>query len=440
MTDTSTMREAALKVLTVLNGAGFEAHLVGGGVRDTLLGMQPKDFDCTTNATPSEVAELFPGDSSFVGAHFGVSLVKVDGSTIEVATWRRDGDYSDNRRPDNVEFTNNVKEDVLRRDFTVNALLMDVNGNVVDHVNGLEDLHNRALRCVGDPEARFNEDALRMLRAVRFCAQLGFTLDSETRTAIRSNANLVLNVSAERVAAELTRMLTSGRADLAFEMLLDTKLANFVMPELVDMVGCEHNSSKFHPEGDVANHTKLLLAGLEKGCSLTLALGALLHDVGKPRTRGISERGRTHFRGHETVGAEMANDILRRLKFPNDVVDVVVSHVQNHMKFFAVRQMKKSTVMRFARTPNFVELVELNRLDVAASNKDFSDNDFVVRFLCENSTELNRPRFVTGDDLVTMGLTPGPIFKELLFAVETEQLEGRITNREDALMFLRGRL
>jgi poly(A) polymerase len=437
VTNTNEMRKAALSVMSTLTKAGFVSYMVGGCVRDTLLGKEPKDFDVTTNATPDQVAALF-NNSAFVGAHFGVSLVKFEDADVEVATFRRDGEYSDNRRPDSVELTLDVREDVTRRDFTVNALLMDENGNVVDHVNGLVDLNNRVLRCVGNPDDRFNEDSLRMLRAVRFCAMHEFVLESDTFNAIVRNAHLVKNVSAERVAGELSKMLVSGHADVAFDLLLETGLAKFVMPELCDFVGCEHNSS-FHPEGDVANHVRLLLAGLEKGCSLTLALAVLLHDVAKPRTRGVTKEGKTHFRGHENVGADMAKDILHRLKFSNDVTDVVVNHVKNHMKFFVARQMKRSTLMRFLRLPNFAELLALGKLDVGASNKDFSDVEFVERFLKEHGDELTRERFVNGDDLIAMGFVPGPNFKVLLEQVETEQFENRLTTREAALNFVRAR-
>ena len=331
-----------------------------------------------------------------------------------------------------------VNEDVKRRDFTVNALLMNVNGDVVDYVGGKLDLSNRVLRCVGNANDRFNEDALRMLRAVRFCATYEFELDPDTFYAMKHNAHLVANVSAERVNSELSRMLTCGHADVAYDLLLETGLAAVVMPELCDFVGCEHNSS-FHPEGDVANHVRLLLRGLKRDCSLTLALAALLHDVAKPRTRGLTKDGRTHFRTHEMVGAVMTNDILHRLKFSNDVTDKVVSHVKNHMKFFVTRQMKRSTLMRFLRMPNFEELLELGKLDVAASNNDFSDVEFVERFMNENATELKAERLVNGDDLIALGFVPGPNFKLLLEQVETEQLEGRLTTREAALNFLRKR-
>ena len=437
MTENNTFYTAALSVMAALNDAGFEAFMVGGCVRDMLLGREPKDYDVTTNATPEQVSTLF-NNAEFVGSHFGVSLVRVGNFDVEVATYRRDGKYSDNRRPDSVELTMDVNEDVKRRDFTVNALLMNVNGDVVDYVGGKLDLSNRVLRCVGNANDRFNEDALRMLRAVRFCATYEFELDPDTFYAMKHNAHLVANVSAERVNSELSRMLTCGHADVAYDLLLETGLAAVVMPELCDFVGCEHNSS-FHPEGDVANHVRLLLRGLKRDCSLTLALAALLHDVAKPRTRGLTKDGRTHFRTHEMVGAVMTNDILHRLKFSNDVTDKVVSHVKNHMKFFVTRQMKRSTLMRFLRMPNFEELLELGKLDVAASNNDFSDVEFVERFMNENATELKAERLVNGDDLIALGFVPGPNFKLLLEQVETEQLEGRLTTREAALNFLRKR-
>ena len=432
------MNENATSVLKRLKDAGFEAYFVGGAVRDLLLGNEPHDWDITTNANDSDILTLFPNTKK-VGSHFGVYLVTENNEEFEVAKFRTDGDYGDGRHPDAVEFTNDVREDVLRRDFTVNALLMDAEDKVVDHVNGLTDLNNRVLRCVGVADDRFKEDALRMLRAVRFCACFEFALDHDTFVAIKHNAHLVTAVSAERVAIELSKMLTSGHADVAFTLLLETGLAEFVLPELLPMVGCEHNSPTFHPEGDVANHTKLLLAGLEKGCSLSLSLAALLHDVAKPVTRGVTKEGRTHFRTHEVVGARMAEDVLRRLKFSNDVTDIVVGHVKNHMKFFVVREMKRSTLMRFLRMPNFNELLALGRLDVGASNKDFTDMEFVERFLTENADELTRERLVNGDDLIALGFMPGPNFKVLLEQVETEQMEQRLTTREEALNFLRKR-
>ncbi len=430
------MRQAATTVLQTLQNAGFQAFFAGGCVRDSLLGLEPHDWDVATSATPDQVAEVFP-DSNFVGSNFGVSVVRVAGFQIETATFRTDGAYTDNRRPDTVKFTLDPREDVRRRDFTVNALLMDLDGNVHDFVGGQKDLANCVLRTVGDPNARFTEDALRLLRAVRFTAKLGFTMDPATKAAVTANATRLATVPGERVSDELGKMLTSGGAHTAFTLLLETGLAAVVLPELLPMVGCEHRST-YHPEGDVANHTRLLLAGLDSGCSVTLALASLLHDVAKPNTL-VEHENRNTFHGHETVGADMTRVILRRLKFPNDVVDTVVSHVKNHMKFFCVKQMKRSTLMRFLRTPNFDELLALGRLDVGASNNDFSDVDFVAEFLAVNEVELNRPRLVNGDDLIALGMKPGPNFKVLLDAAETEQFEGRLTTRVEALAFIQAR-
>ena len=437
MTNPTTMREAAFGAVNVLTANGHSAFVAGGAVRDLILGREPHDFDVTTSATPAEVAALFPENYDFVGAHFGVSLLKFGTFTVEVATFRTDGSYADNRRPDSVTLVKDVQLDVARRDFTVGALLMDANGDVFDYVGGMKDLENRVLRCVGNPFDRFEEDALRMLRAVRFCAQLGFTMHPETFAAVCANASRVQSVSAERVASELGKMFTSGHADVAFYLLQSIGLAQYVMPELVPMVGCEHDNPVHHPEGDVAAHTGLLLAGLPKDCSLTLALAALLHDVGKPVCRTVTADGHVVFRGHAEVGAKMTEEILRRLKFSNDVVTTVVSHVANHMRFFQVSKMKRSTLVRFARTPNFTELVEVARLDASASSGNMSDVEFVEKFLEEHEEELHCARLVTGNDLVAMGLTPGPAFKTLLDAVETEQLEGRVTTREAALDFVR---
>jgi len=437
---TNTAKNTAQHVVEVLTAAGHSAFMVGGCVRDTVLGREPKDWDVCTSANPQQVSDLFPTNFDFVGAHFGVSLLKFDEATVEVATFRQDGDYSDGRRPDTVSFCSDVREDVSRRDFTMNALLMTATGEVVDHVNGLADLQAALVRCVGDADTRFEEDALRMLRAVRFCAQLGFELAPETFAAVCRNAHLVQQLSVERVAGELSKMLTSGRANAAFELLHSTGLMQFVLPELVPMFGCEHNSPEFHPEGDVANHTALLLAGLEKGCSLTLALAALLHDMGKPATRAEKANGRATFYGHEKVGAEMAEQLLHRLKFPNDVVATVCNHVANHMKFFAVRSMKRSTLLRFLREPNHAELRQLGFLDVRASNKDFSDLHFLEQFETDNAAVVHAKALVNGNDLIALGFVPGPQFKTMLTAVETEQFEGRVTTREAALEFLRVQL
>lgn len=434
MNNTETMRKSAFKILNTLTSAGFEAYIVGGAVRNFLLNMPAKDFDITTNATPEQVTKLFQ-NTSFVGAAFGVSLIKIDGFDFEIATYRTDGVYNDNRHPENVSLTLNVKEDILRRDFTCNAILMDENENIHDLVGGQKDIKQRILRCVGDPNERFNEDALRMLRAIRFCCQLGFIMDSNTFEAIRVNKNLVKNISVERIQIELNKMLTSGYAEIAFDLLNATGLMNIILPEICELANCDQDS-KWHPEGNVSIHTRLLLNSLEKDCSLTLALSALLHDIAKPATH-IIKNGKIHSYGHEIVGEKMAEEILHRLKYSNDIIKVVCSNVRNHMKFYTAKNMKRSKLIRFVKTENFDELLKLNWLDINASNKDFSCNEFVKNFITENKNEIENERFITGNDLISLGFIPGPDFKNILNIVETKQFEGRIHSKEDAINFLK---
>ncbi|VVC05634.1 CCA-adding enzyme [uncultured archaeon] len=428
------IKETAFEILHTLKSAGFETYCVGGCVRDSLLGKTPKDWDITTEATPDEIQEIFP-DADFVGASFGVSIVKKNGFPMEVATFRIDEDYTDSRHPNKVTFTRSAVKDVARRDFTVNALLMDEDEHITDFVMGKLDLQDHLIRCVGNPNTRFHEDALRMLRAVRFCVLNDFHLEDSTKKSIFRNAYLIQNVSAERIANELSRMFTSGHVDVAFDLLMETNLSYFILPELLDLVNCEQDE-KNHPEGDVAEHTKLLLKNLEKDCSLTLTLAVLLHDIGKPKTKEINKRGTICFYGHEHVGAKMTQEILSRLKFSNDVIKTVVSHVQNHMKFFAANQMKKSTLIRFLRTPNFSELLELHRLDCIASNGDLSSYNFVKEFFESHQEEIFQKPFIGGDDLIALGFNPSPAFKGILKRMEDLQLEGEFANKKEALNFL----
>lgn len=404
-----------------------------------MLGLPIKDYDLTTGATPSEVtACFFPGATKFVGANFGVSLVRVDGFDIEVATFRTDGAYSDNRHPDNVAFTKDVREDVARRDFTVNALLMNEHAELVDHVDGLVDLNRRVLRTVGDPVRRFTEDALRMLRLVRFAVQLDFDVHEDTAAAVTQLAETVRKVSSERVNVELSKMLLSDQADRALRLMDELGLLVHVLPEVSAMRGVDQNPAH-HPEGDVFLHTQGLLSHMRPGHSLTLALSALLHDVAKPTTAVRNpETGQNTFHGHETVGAEMADAMLRRLKFPNEVTEVVVSHVAQHMRFMAVEQMRPATLSRFVRQENFAELLELHRLDCMGSDGDLKHHEFVEQFMrTVPETSLRPVRLLTGEDLKELGLKPGPQFRTLLEAVETAQLEGRVSTRDQAVALVR---
>lgn len=424
----------AQRIVASLRSAGHKAYLVGGCVRDILLNTEPKDFDVATDATPGRVLGLFP-DAERVGAHFGVVLVHEHGARVEVATFRSDHSYDDGRHPQRVEFETDPRLDVLRRDLTINALLLDPqNGEVLDYVGGREDLRRRTIRTVGDPAARFREDHLRMLRAVRFAASLNFEIDRETIAAIRALHRQIARVSAERVRDELVRILTTANPRRGMELLDDSALLGVILPEVAAMKGVAQ-PPEFHPEGDVWIHT-LLMLGAMHAPSLTLALGVLLHDVGKPPTFRIADRIR--FDSHAKVGAEMAVRILDRLRFSRDQIRQIEALVANHLRFMEVRRMRESTLKRFMRLDRFEEHLELHRLDCLASHRNLDNYSFVAEKLKELSPEKLRPSpLLTGHDLIQAGFRPGPAFRQILDAIETAQLESRIRTREDALALVR---
>ena len=429
------METLARHVAGRLRAAGYQAYLVGGCVRDLLLGCQPKDFDVSTDAPPERILELFPG-SDQVGAHFGVVLVKGVGEHVEVATFRSDRHYIDGRRPVGVRFETDARQDVLRRDFTINGLMMDTEtGEVLDFVGGRADLKQRLVRAIGDPEARFREDHLRLLRAVRFAARLGFAIEPATLAAIRRHHSAIAKVSAERVRDELSRMLTEGGARYGFELLDATGLIEDLLPEVAAMKGVPQ-PPEFHPEGDVWVHTLLLLEKFEHPTA-TLAWGALLHDVGKPPTFRVAERIR--FDGHVESGVRLAHGILGRLRFSREEQEQVEALVANHMRFKDVPRMKESTLKRFLRLPRFAEHLELHRLDCLASHGHLENYEFVRRKLAQLPAEqLRPPPLLTGRDLIAEGYTPGPRFSKMLTAVEDAQLEGRIHSRDEALELVMG--
>jgi len=424
----------ANRIISTLRSAGHQAYLVGGCVRDLLLGWPPKDFDVATGAQPPEILRLFPG-SGCVGAHFGVVLVRDADAQVEVATFRSDRDYADGRRPTSVRFETSPREDAVRRDFTINGLMMDPDtAEVLDFVGGRDDLDRRLIRAIGDPDSRFREDHLRLLRAIRFAARLKFEIEPATFEAIRRNHALIRTVSAERVRDELVRILTEGGARRGFELLDATGLLDDLLPEVAAMKDVAQ-PPEFHPEGDVWVHTLLLLDRLDQA-SPTLALGALLHDVGKPPTFRIAERIR--FDGHVEAGVELAGGILDRLRFSRHDTEQVLALVANHMRFKDVPRMKESTLKRFLRLPKFEEHLELHRLDCLASHGQLENYQLVRRKLEELPREELKPKpLLTGHDLIAQGYTPGPVFSEILRAVEDAQLEGRLTNREDALALVR---
>jgi poly(A) polymerase len=443
----STAMNDAKLVVETLRQHGFQAYLVGGCVRDLLLEREPKDYDVATDATPSQVMAIFP-QTYAVGAQFGVVLVppnEVQGNAgegsqsnaVEVATFRSDIGYSDGRHPDEVRFSRDPREDVSRRDFTINGLLLDpVTGEVLDFVGGQDDLAAGIIRTIGDPEKRFAEDKLRMLRAVRFAARFEYRVDAATFEAIQRLAHQIDVVSHERVRDELTRMLTEGRAARAFRMLDESGLLREVLPEVSAMKGVAQ-PPEFHPEGDVFVHTLLLLENLPNPCPLTLGWGALLHDVGKPATFRVAP-DRIRFDGHVEVGVKIAEEICRRMRFSNDDTEQILALVDNHMRFGQATRMKESTLKKFLRLPGFDEHLALHRADCLASHRNLATYEFVQQKLAEILPEKIRPRpLVTGDDLIEAGHVPGPRFREILNAVEDAQLEGRLPSRDAALEFVR---
>jgi poly(A) polymerase len=456
----------ATSILGTLRERGHQAYLVGGCVRDLLLGREPADYDVATDATPDEVMRIFP-ETYAVGAQFGVVLVPLPDELrpvilseeadahsapapqsngllfsrhklcVEVATFRRDLGYSDGRHPDEVEFSRDPREDLQRRDFTINGLLLDPEKNeVLDFVNGQEDLKAGIIRAIGDPLQRFTEDKLRMLRAVRFAARFEYKIEPTTFSAIQKLAAQISQVSRERVRDELTRMLIEGHAKRAFELLDETGLLREVLPEISAMKGVEQ-PPEFHPEGDVFVHTLLLLEKLPHPCPPTLGWGALLHDVGKPPTfRRAPDRIR--FDEHAKVGTRMAEEICRRLRFSNDETKQILALVENHMRFGDVQRMKASTFKKFIRLPYFDQHLELHRLDCESSHRSLRLYDFTREQMAKLPPAEVRPQpLLSGDDLRAAGYAPGPLFKEILTAVEDAQLEGRLNSKQEAIGYVK---
>lgn len=419
----------------ILTEAGHIAYFAGGCVRDKLLGLKPKDYDIATSATPEEVLKLFPG-SNQVGAHFGVIIAKHFGHHIEIATFRTDGSYKDGRRPDSVTFSS-PEEDAQRRDFTINGLFENPEtGEVIDHVGGVADLKKGILRAIGTPAHRFQEDALRLLRAVRFSTTLGFPIEPETFGAIEENAHLLGKISPERIRDEFSKIIISPNRRQGIELLVDSGLIAHFLPEILPLIGCDQ-PPEWHPEGDVYIHTRIMLEMLDPDAPLDLCLATLLHDIAKPPTRTIDPNGRIRFNGHDALGAEMTTEILTRLKYSNAVIRDAAHMVSRHMQFMNVQQMRKAKLKRFMAELTFPQEMELHRVDCASSN-GFTDNyDFLNAKAEEFSHEpLIPPPLVNGKDLIARGLRPGPRFREILEEIETQQLENRLVTREEALDYL----
>lgn len=430
------MESTARKIVSILREAGHKAYFAGGCVRDKLLGKTPHDFDIASSARPDEIQALFPRTVA-VGAQFGVIVVLMDGQDFQIATFRTDGAYIDGRRPLEVSFTT-AEGDAERRDFTINGLFYDpIEERVLDFVGGEKDLQRRVVRAIGEARARFAEDKLRLLRAVRFATVLDFEIEEGTWQAVQESAAEINCVSAERIREELVKIFVSPQRVRGLDLLDASGLLKQVLPEMLTLKGCEQ-PPEFHPEGDVYVHTRLMLSLLPEVVSAPLVLSVLFHDLGKPPTMKEDETGRIRFNGHESVSAHITERIMRRLRFSNEEIEATVEMVQNHMVFKDVKNMRVARLKRFMARPTFTEELELHRVDCQGSHGLLDNYDFLRAKREEFASEPLIPApLVTGADLIALGWKPGPRFKEVLDAIQTRQLEGRFASRDEALAWMR---
>ncbi|HMJ05924.1 MAG TPA: CCA tRNA nucleotidyltransferase [Chthoniobacterales bacterium] len=432
----SSMELTARRIVARLREQGRVAYFAGGCVRDLVRGQAPKDIDIATEARPEEVQKLFPRTYA-VGAHFGVIVVLENGMQFEVATFRSDGAYIDGRRPVEVHFAT-AEEDAARRDFTINGMFFDpVTEEVIDYVDGRADLDAKRIRAIGDAAQRFAEDRLRMLRAVRFATTLEFEIEATTWEALRANAGTIGEISAERIREELVRIFLSPHRARGWDLLDASGLMRIVLPELEAMKGCEQ-PPQFHPEGDVFKHTRIMLEMLPAQASLPLVLSVLFHDIGKPPTSAVDETGRIRFNGHDRVGAEMTEALMQRLRFSRVEIEATVEAVRQHMVFKDVPKMRVAKLKRFMARPHFEDELELHRVDCASSHAMLDNYEFLLRKREEFASEpIIPPPLVRGEDLIALGMKPGPRFGEILEAVETRQLEGGFASRDEALTWVK---
>ncbi|MES2705973.1 MAG: CCA tRNA nucleotidyltransferase [Verrucomicrobiota bacterium] len=428
------LRELATETAGKLKAAGFTAYFAGGCVRDALLGALPHDYDIATDALPGQVQRIFP-KSQAVGAHFGVVVARHGGANFEIATFRTDGHYADGRRPESVEF-GTAEGDAHRRDFTVNGLFLDPEtGEVIDFVGGREDLKNRVLRAIGDPVQRFREDHLRLLRAVRFATVLGWEIEPATWAAVKAEAHSLSGISIERIREEFVRIMRHPNRVRGLDLLDASGLLPHILPEMEALKGCTQ-PPEFHPEGDVWVHTRLMLSLLPEQVSVPLVLSVLLHDIAKPATRTVDdgENGRIRFNGHDKLGAEMTEVILRRLKFSNEIIGDTVEAVANHMKFQHVQGMRVAKLKRFLASPTISDQLALHRVDCLGCHGMLDNWHFLNARLEEFSSEpVIPPRLLNGHDLQALGHPPGSNLGVILTAVQDLQLEGALKTKEEAL-------
>ena len=436
MDSTERMLATARSLVARLHAASHIAYWAGGCVRDLVRGLAPKDVDIATDARPEEVQKLFRRTYA-VGAHFGVVVVLENDFQFEVATFRSDGAYLDGRHPVAVNFSS-PEEDARRRDFTINGMFYDPpNDRVIDFVGGREDLAARLVRAIGEPAQRFAEDRLRLLRAIRFATVLEFEIEPKTWAGILAAAESINQISAERIRDELVRIFLSPQRVRGWDLLDASGLMKAVLPELDALKGCEQ-PPQFHPEGDVFQHTRLMLSLLPEDASLPLVLSVLFHDIGKPPTATVDETGRIRFSGHDKVGAAMTEALMHRLRFSRAETEATVEMVEQHMVFKDAPNMRISRLKRFMARPHFADELELHRVDCLGSHGMLDNYDYLLRKQEEFANEpIIPPPLVRGDDLIAMGLKPGPIFGQILEAVETRQLEGNLRNREEALEWVK---
>ena len=431
---------AAVSIVQELRAHGYVAYFAGGCVRDALRGVPPKDIDIATSARPEEIQELFSRTIP-VGVQFGVVRVLLGEMEFEVATFRSDGVYLDGRHPIDIRFAT-PEQDAFRRDFTINGMFYDpLAERVIDYVGGREDLSGKLVRAIGNPSERLTEDRLRMLRAIRFASTLTFDIESATWSAVKAAAQKILIVSPERIRDELLKILVNSYRLRGFDLLDKSGLLAVILPEIEALKGC-NQPEQFHPEGDVFVHTRLMLSLLAPNASAQQVLAVLLHDIGKPATRSFDPIDqRIRFNGHDKIGAEMTEGVMTRLRFSRQEIDLVVEAVRNHMIFKDVQQMRPAKLRRFMARPHFGIELELHRVDCAGSHGDLDNYQFLVNKASDYSREPLIPaRLVRGDDLIAMGLKPGPRIGELLEAVQTAQLEGEVKTRAEAMELLRGLL
>ena len=425
-------RDIAISILRTLHAAGHEAWLVGGCVRDELRGAVPKDFDIATDARPEQVEAIFPKTIG-VGKSFGVMLVLEGGEQFEVATFRAESGYTDGRRPDSVTF-GDAEADALRRDFTINGLFLNpVTNELRDWVCGEADLKAGVLRTIGDPAERFGEDHLRLLRAVRFAAQLDFQIEPATFAAVQQHAENINRVSAERIRDELLKLFRPPHAARALDLLRDSGLLAHVLPEMMLTIGCEQ-SPEYHPEGDVYKHIRLMLDKMPADAPAELPWTILLHDIAKPATASVGEDGRIHNYGHDKLGAEMAEVILVRLKFPRKQIDEIVFTVREHMHLAVAPKMRKAKLRRMLLRPTFELELEQHRIDCLGSHAKLDIYNFLraEQAALEEMPALIKP-LVTGRDLIELGIKPGPPMGKLLNEIRDHQLAEELSTREEAL-------